>query len=251
MIKKQRVVVVTGGGTGMGKAIAEMFAKNSDQVFIVGRRLEKLKEVAVAYPKNIHPVVGDITDPKSIQDVVKVVRKQYQVVDVLVNCAGGSGYAEEGLLLQDALDAWNKVIATNLSGTFLMIYAFRPYLRRPGGRIINITSLAAFAGSSRSGGEVYAAAKSGVHGLTRTLVRQLGPEGITVNCVAPGFIEQTEFFGPTIPEERIKGVIANTPLRRTGTPMDVAPAVFYLASDDASFVTGEILNVNGGQQFSR
>lgn len=250
-MSKQRVVVVTGGGSGMGKAIAEMFAQNNDQVFIIGRRKTKLQEVAKNKPTNIYPLQGDITKPDDVQRVLKAILKKHNTVDILVNCAGESGHVSDGLSLEKAFNTWNEVTNINLTGTFLMIYAFRPYLKRPGGRIINITSLAAFAGSSRQGGEVYAAAKAGVHGMTRTLVRQLGPEGITVNCVAPGFIVDTEFFGANAPEERVKGAIANTPLGRIGHPNDVAPAVFYLTSDEASFVTGEILNVNGGQQFSR
>lgn len=250
-MSKQRVLVITGGGSGMGKAIAELFARNDDQVFIIGRRQEKLEKVAKQKPENIHAVQGDITNPTDVKRMVDTILKNHKSVDVLVNCAGESGHVDAGLSLEEAFNNWNEVTNINLTGTFLMIYAFRPYLKRPGGRIINITSLAAFAGSSRQGGEVYAAAKAGVHGLTRTLVRQLGPEGITVNCVAPGFIVDTEFFGATVPEERIKGAIANTPMGRIGHPNDVAPAVFYLASEEASFVTGEILNVNGGQQFSR
>lgn len=246
-----RVIIVTGGGSGMGRAIAKLFAKNGDTVFVIGRRQQLLQEVAKRYPENIFAISGDLTKPGDISAIRDKIVPKYGIVDVLVNCAGASGHVDPDASPEDALTAWNSVFATNLTSAFLMIHAFRPHLRRPGGRIVNITSIAAFSGSSRAGGEAYAAAKSGIHGLSRTLVRQLAPEGITVNCVAPGFIGETEFFGPRPDEARVKGAIAVTPAGRIGLPDDVAPAVFYLASEEASFVNGEILNVNGGQQFSR
>jgi len=251
-MSKQRIVLVTGGGSGMGRAIVEKFADNGDIVYAMGRREQPLETLVKKFPKHVRALPGDITDPKSLRKAVEVLYKTGKGLDVLVNCAGSAGHVEDDQPLEKALDQWNKIITTNLSGTFLTTYAFLPLIRKPGGRIINITSLAAFAGSSRPGGEAYAAAKSGVHGLTRTLVRQLGPQGITVNCVSPGVIQDTEFFGGvSISPDRAALLLPFIPAGRLGKPADVAAAVFYLASEEAVFVNGDILQVNGGQQFGR
>jgi 3-oxoacyl-[acyl-carrier protein] reductase len=140
------------------------------------------------------------------------------------------------------------MLATNLVGAYLMVHAARPILRRPGGRIVNISSIAAF----RGGGDMYSAAKAGLVGLTYSLARELAPEGITVNAIAPGLVLGTEFFGVGgIADERRRGIIAETPSARPGEPVDIAAAARYLASPEASFVTGEVLHVNGGQVFGR
>jgi len=246
-----RTVLVTGGGSGMGKAIAELFAKNGDHVYILGRREDQLKSVVAASAGKISSFTADLSKPQEVEAARKQILSKHKEIDVLVNCAGASGGVEHGLSLEAALEAWQGVMANNLTTAFLMTYAFRPHLKRPGGRIINVTSMAAFAGSSRVGGEAYAAAKSAIHGMMRTLVRQLAPEGVTINCVSPGYIDNTDFFGgKTLHEARIVAE-SQIPAGRTGQPEDIAPGVFYLASDEASFVNGEILNINGGQQFSR
>jgi len=247
----QRVVLVTGGGSGMGKAIALKFAANGDYVYIMGRRLQPLETVAKEYPDNIKALEVDITNPQSVSLAIKAIYKHHPTVHVLVNCAGSAGHIDANLSLDKALEKWNSVIAANLSGTFLMTYACLPLIAKPGGRIVHVTSLAAFAGSSQSGGEAYSAAKAGVHGLMRTLVRQLAPQGVTVNCVSPGVIEGTGFFGAAISPDRRMMMLPNIPAGRLGKPDDIAPAVFYLASDEAAFVNGDILQVNGGQQFAR
>lgn len=123
-----------------------------------------------------------------------------------------------------------------------------PHLPRPGGRIINISSIAAFTGGSRPGTIGYAAAKSGLLGMTYALARELSPQGITVNAIAPGFIANTEFTGQWS-KERVEGIIAQTPVGRAGQVSHVATAVLFLASPEASFITGEVLNVNGGWLF--
>ncbi len=251
MNKPKRVIIVTGGGSGMGELIAKRFAANGDFVYIIGRDLDKLEAVAKTNSDLLIPVRADLSKPEEVERVVTVVSEKHESINVLVNCAGTSGHVEPDQKLSDAKTAWDDILSNNLTSAFLMIYAFRPLLKRPGGRIINITSSAAFAGSSRVGGEAYAAAKAAIHGMTRTLVRQLGPEGITVNCVAPGFVMKTDFFKTPPPKELIDSFVSRTPAGRVGYPEDIAPAVFYLASDEASFVNGEILNVNGGQQFSR
>ncbi|MBC7581803.1 SDR family oxidoreductase [Aeromicrobium sp.] len=251
-MKKQRIVLVTGGGSGIGKAVVERFAENGDIVYALGRREQPLETLVRAYPKHVRALPADITDPESVGKAVQVIYKAGKGLDVLVNCAGSSGAVEADLPLHKALAHWNKIITTNLSGVFLVTYAFIPLIPKPGGRIVNVSSLAALAGSSQPGGEAYAAAKAGLHGLTRTLVRKLGPQGITVNCVAPGVVEDTQFFGGgSISQDRAALMLPFIPSGRLGKPADVASAVFYLASDEASFVNGDIMHVNGGQQFGR
>jgi NAD(P)-dependent dehydrogenase (short-subunit alcohol dehydrogenase family) len=248
-LDEKRTVVVTGGGSGIGRAIARRFAETGDTVYVLGRRPANLDETASGFA-TIIPVTTDITDLEAVEAARSRIVGGSGAIDVLVNCAGGSARIEEGLPLVEAVQTWNRLITLNLTGTFIMTYALKQHIRRPGGRVINMTSSAAFAGSGR-GGEAYAAAKSGVHGLSRTLVHQLSPQGITVNCVAPGLVEGTEFFAPAAAEDLIERVIATTPAGRSGRPEDVAAAVFYLASNEASYVTGQILHVNGGKQFSR
>jgi 3-oxoacyl-[acyl-carrier protein] reductase len=168
-------------------------------------------------------------------------------VDVLVNNAGGvGGVADDAPLAEAARSAWD-LLSGNLVGTYLMVHALLPHFRRPGGRIINISSIAAL----RGGGGMYSAAKAGVLGLTYSLAGELGPEGITVNAIAPGLVLETEFFGERMTEERMQRTVAQTPMRRPGRPTDIAAAVRYLASEEASFVTGEVLHVNGGWLFGR
>lgn len=252
-MSKTRTVLVTGGGSGIGREIALQFARNGDRVIILGRDQKKLDQVATEQ-QGIETITADITSVNDMENAVAMFLKKHTRLDVLVNCAGGNTNSKPTADFTQSNQTWKSVIELNLTGTFNTIFAFLPYIARPGGRIINITSLAAFTGSSQPAvnGQAYAAAKSGVHGLSRTLANNLAKEGITVNCVAPGVIDHTEFFGPTgMKQDRRQANIDRTPEGRLGEPKDIAPAVFYLASEEASFVTGEILNINGGVVFGR
>ncbi len=252
-MSKPRVVVLTGGGSGMGKVTAEKFADNGDIVYILGRTKKKLEEVA-AYSKSINPLVTDITDTKNVESARDQIVKAHKKIDVLINCAGGNKKIAPDATDTEVHQIFSDIVDLNLKGTFNVIYAFLPNMTRPGGRIINITSLAGLAGSRQGGvnGQAYAAAKAGVHGLTYTLARDLGKDGITVNCIAPGLIGDTDFFGGNpIPDHIREAYMPNIPLKRLGTPQDIAAGVFYLASEEASYVTGEILNINGGVLFGR
>jgi 3-oxoacyl-[acyl-carrier protein] reductase len=245
---QSRVVVITGGGTGIGKAIAVSFARNQAQVVIVGRRSEALQAVAQEVGPNCNWQQADVSQRNQVAAAVKAIVDQFGQIDVLVNNAGFVRGITTNMPLDQAEQVWYDEIGTNLKGAFLMSIAIAPHLPRPGGRIINISSIAAFTGGSRPGAIGYAAAKSGLLGMTYALARELSPQGITVNAIAPGFIADTEFTGQW-PEERVKGIIAQTPVGRAGQASDVAASVLFLASPEASFITGEVLNVNGGWLF--
>ncbi|MDP9371367.1 MAG: SDR family oxidoreductase [Chloroflexota bacterium] len=242
-----RVAVITGGGSGIGRAIAAVFAREGARVVIVGRREARLREVA----EDLGPAVGwqaaDVSRREQVAEAVAAVVARFGRIDVLVNAAGFVRGITTDLPLDEAERIWDEELGTNLKGSFLMAVA-APHLPRPGGRIINISSIAAFTGGSRPGALGYAAAKAGLHGLTYGLARELSPQGITVNAIAPGFIGETGFTG-TWPEDRVRGTVEQTPVGRAGTADDVAAAALYLASPAASFVTGEVLNVNGGWLF--
>lgn len=166
-------------------------------------------------------------------------------IDVLVNAAGFLRRVSLATPLTEAAENWDAVINGNLKGSFLMAHAAASRLRSPGGRIINIGSISAQTGGSRPGGLAYAAAKSGLHGLTYALARELAPRGITVNVIAPGFIADTGFTGAW-PDSITSAIVSETPMGRAGTPADVAGAVMWLASEAGSFVTGTVIPVNGG-----
>ena len=165
-------------------------------------------------------------------------------IDVLVNNAGIHSRILTSMPIEDAERLFRETIDTNLIGSFLMVMAAAPHLTRPGGRIINISSIGAFRGGRLAGQPAYVAAKSGLHGLTHSWAREFGPEGITVNGIAPGLVNTP--MTADWPQEAIDGGLSEILVGRSGEPVDIAAAAYYLASPEASFVTGEIINVNGG-----
>jgi 3-oxoacyl-[acyl-carrier protein] reductase len=197
---------------------------------------------------NVHWHVCDVGDPEQVDEFTAWLNMQVaETVDVLVNNAGGSANLRDNATTAEAARYANDTLSGNLVGTFLMVHALVARLRRPGGRIVNLSSIAAF----RGGGDIYSAAKAGVVGLTYSLAGSLGPEGITVNAVAPGVVLGTEFFGDRMTDERRSRTVAQVPAGRPGRPEDIAEAVYYLASPAASYVNGEVLHVNGGWVFGR
>jgi 3-oxoacyl-[acyl-carrier protein] reductase len=248
MTQQQRNIIITGGNSGMGRAIAEAFARTGAQIAIIGRDQETLRETAEALAPHVAWYQADVSQRQQVQTTVAKIVEQWERVDVLINAAGFVRGVTADMPLDEAESEWDAVIDTNLKGSFLMTVAVAPHLARPGGRIIYISSIAAFTGGSRAGSTAYAAAKAGVLGLTYGFARELSSQGITVNAVAPGFIANTGFTGAWS-EERVRGIIEQTPVGRGGHVNDIAAAVLYLASPEASFVTGEVLNVNGGWLF--
>jgi 3-oxoacyl-[acyl-carrier protein] reductase len=248
MDQHTRTILITGGNSGMGRAIAERFVQEQSHIAILGRDQDKLRATASALAPHVAWYQADVSQRQQVQATVAAIVEQWGQIDVLVNAAGFGRGVTADMPLDEAEQEWDAVLDTNLKGSFLMTVAVAPYLVRPGGRIIYISSIAAFTGGSRSGSAAYAAAKAGLHGLTYGFARELSSQGITVNAVAPGFIADTGFTGAWS-EERIRGIIEQTPVGRAGQVNDVAAAVHYLASPEASFVTGEVLNVNGGWLF--
>lgn len=233
-------VVVTGGGTGIGRAIAAAFANSGSEVVITGRRAGPLADTAAQLGGTVRAVPFDATDPAQVQLALADLPA---TVNVLVNNAGGNtdiGAPEPGSLAEVA-HAWRANLDANLLSAVLVTTALRDRLA-PGGAIINLSSIAAH----RSGAGSYAAAKAAVEAWNLTLARDVGADRITANVVAPGFIDGTEFFRGGMTDRRRSALIAQTANGRAGTADDIAAAVLFLASPAASHITAQTIHVNGG-----
>ena len=213
---------------------------------IIGRDSERARRAANEIAADSIWQRGDLHLREEVERAIAAIAKELGRIDVLVNNAGSTRPVSADMPLQQAERDFVEVLDANLRSTFLVSLATLPHLRAPGGRVINISSIAAQTGSSRPGGLAYAAAKAGVQGFTLSLARELAPRGITVNAVAPGFIANTRFFGEALPEQRLREIVSETPLERAGAPDDVANAVTWLAAANTSFVTGSVVSVNGG-----
>jgi 3-oxoacyl-[acyl-carrier protein] reductase len=236
------LAIVSGGGTGIGRAVARTLAADGEQVVILGRRADVLRDAATAIgPDRVRPLPIDLTDPGAVAALPERLGSDARV-RVIVNCAGATGPASASTDLADVAAQWRATLDTNVLSAVLLTEALLPALARPGGRVIAISSIAA----QRGGGRAYAASKAALHGYVYALASELGRDGITVNAVAPGYVEDTEFFGDAMTPERRAGLIDATTVGRAGTPDDVAAAVRYLASPAAGYVTGQVLSVNGG-----
>lgn len=241
MRNQQKLAVITGGSSGIGFGIAKAFADQGYRVHLIARTKERLGEAAGKIGAAATWARADVGARADVHAALAGLDR----IDVLVNAAGfifpvGLATPEE-----EAVSHWDAVIAGNLTGSFLMAHAAAPRLASPGGRVINISSIGAQTGGSRPGGLAYAAAKSGLHGLTFALARELAPRGITANVIAPGFVAETGFTGAW-PAERVSSLVAETLVGRAGTPADIAGAALWLASEAGSFVTGAVIPVNGG-----
>jgi 3-oxoacyl-[acyl-carrier protein] reductase len=241
---KDRVGIVTGGARGIGKAIALTFIREGAKVAIIDsdkEKLDMLKKEMGKESKEVTVIPCDITKSGNVKQMVDQVRKGFGRIDILVNNAG---IIRRGTIETVTEEDWDRVIEVNLKGTFNCCKAVVEAMKsRRYGKIVNISSIAAKMGDIASA-PGYGPSKAGMDALTKTLARQLAQYGINVNGVAPHAIE-TEMSAQWS-DERRKEIIASIPLGRLGKPEDVANAVLFLASDEASFITGEILDVNGG-----
>jgi 3-oxoacyl-[acyl-carrier protein] reductase len=238
-----KLAVVSGGGTGIGARVAAAFAEDGYDVIVVGRRPEPLAEVAAAHPA-ISAVVADLADPDQVGKVVVAVGGRS--VDAVVNAAGGFvGRTGDGL--SGVADQWRAAFDSNVLTAVMLTTALLPSLRRPGGRVILFSSIAA----QRGGGGPYSAAKAALHGWVFDLATELGPDGATANVISPGYVADTEFFGPRMTPEGHESRVRATLVGRAGTPDDIAATVRWLAGDAGGYVTGQIINVNGGSVLGR
>lgn len=235
------ITLVTGASRGIGKAIAKRFAKQGN--FVIGTATTT--EGAQAIEEYLHDAGGigrilDVNNPEQIEKLFEEIESVYGSVQVLVNNAGIS---QDGLLIRMKDEDWDKVIDTNLTSIYRMCKrAMRGMMKARKGRIINITSVVAQMGNA--GQANYAATKAGVEGFSRTLAREIGSRQVTVNCVAPGLVETD--MTDELDERLLNSMLDAVPVGRLGQPEDVAAAVSYLASDEASYVTGAVIPVNGG-----
>jgi 3-oxoacyl-[acyl-carrier protein] reductase len=240
---KNKVVIITGGGSGIGKETGILFAKEGAKV-VVADINEKAGEETVDEIKNAGGEVIfaklDVTDREQTKQVVKDTIAKYGRIDVLINNAG---IIQDALVVKMTEDQWDNVININLKGPFNCIQAVVEQMITQGsGVIINISSIVALYGNV--GQTNYAATKAGLVGMTKTLAKELGKKGIRVNAVAPGFIYTP--MTATVPEKILEMMKEKTPLKRLGTPSDVANTLLFLSSDDASFINGAVISVDGG-----
>lgn len=239
-----KVAVVTGGSRGIGRAICLRLAKMGARVVInyVSRpqAAEETKAQVEALGSECVVLKFDVAKSAEVQEAFKQISAECGRIDILV-C--NAGITRDGLIATMKEEAWDEVMAVNLKGAFNCIKAgCRPMMKQRWGRIIIITSVVGFAGNA--GQANYSAAKAGLVGLTRSSARELASRSITVNCVAPGYID-TEMTSE-LPEAVREKILAEIPLGSLGKPEDIAAAVTYLASDDARYVTGQAIHVNGG-----
>jgi 3-oxoacyl-[acyl-carrier protein] reductase len=240
---QDRVAIITGAAQGIGEAIARRFAREGARVVICDLNEDKIRQVEKEINDNAGTALGivvNVADRAEVNRMVDETVKAFGTVDILVNNAGITRDAMSHRMTEDQ---WDLVLNVNLKGTFNCCQAVLPLMReKSAGRIINLSS----AGRFGVAGQVnYAASKAGVVGLTRTLAKELGARGILVNAIAPGMIA-TEMYA-AVPEEITRERLKNVPLNRLGTVDEVASACIFLASDEASYITGQVIHVDGGR----
>jgi len=239
-----KVALVTGGTRGIGRAIAAAFSRLGVDVAITGRDAARVDEAARELSREASSAVKgflmDVADREVVDSAVKAFVQERGRIDILVNNAG---ITRDNLLMRMKPDQWESVIATNVNGLYYCSQAvLRPMIRQRGGRIINMSSVVGLTGNP---GQVnYAASKAAILGFTKALAREVASRQITVNAIAPGYIETDMTRG--ISEDARKALFDSIPMQRIGRPEDVAAAAMFLASEGAGYVTGQVLSVNGG-----
>jgi 3-oxoacyl-[acyl-carrier protein] reductase len=243
MILKDQVALITGAARGIGKAIAARLACEGASVAIIDIDGEQARKTALELEcesLRAVPYTCDVADPGEANKVVKKVVSDLERIDILVNNAG---ITRDGLLMRMKPEEWDLVLAVNLKGAFNFIRsACRQMMKQRAGAIVNISSVIGLTGNA--GQANYSASKAGLLGLTKSAAKEFAPRGIRVNAVAPGFIE-TEMTA-VLPEEAKQGWLASVPLNRAGSMEEVASAVLFLVGPDSEYITGQVLQVDGG-----
>lgn len=240
---ENKVAIITGGTAGIGAAAAKKFAQEGAKVTVWARNAEKGKAFVEAMAKEGYTICFDAVDTSNYEQVVAATKRVFDAngkIDILINNAG---ITNDSTLKKMTPEQWQSVIDINLTGTFYCTKAVNQYMVEAGwGRIINVSSVVGLYGNF--GQTNYVATKAGVIGMTKTLCRELGKKGVTVNAVAPGFIA-TDMVAK-MPEDVLAGMVAKVPVGRLGKPEDIANAFCFLASDEAAYVNGAVLSVDRG-----
>jgi 3-oxoacyl-[acyl-carrier protein] reductase len=235
-----KTALVTGASGGIGSAIASGLARQGATVVLSGIRIGMLEATAASIGDRARIIPADLTRPGDAEALIQAGETQVGSIDILVHNAG---ITRDGLIMRMSDDDWSKVLEVNLGAGFRLIRAaLRGMMKKRWGRIVGISSVVATTGNA---GQVnYAASKAGMIGMIKSLAREVASRGITANCVAPGFIETD--MTARLTEERRKTIVATVPAGRLGTANDVASCTIFLASDEAAYITGQTLHVNGG-----
>lgn len=243
-VMQPRVVIVTGGSRGIGRAVCLAFAEQGARIFFnyhsAGDAARETEALAADAGGEATGLQADVSAEADVVAFFKQVLETAGRVDVLVNNAG---VTRDGLLVRMKAADWDAVMGTNLKGAFLCCRAAaKPMMKQRYGRIINLSSVVAFAGNA--GQANYVASKAGIIGLTRSVARELASRNITANAVAPGYVETD--MTAAVSDKARDAMVSQIPLKRVGTPQDIAAVVVFLASEDAAYITGQVIHVSGG-----
>ncbi len=242
---KDKKALITGGTSGIGKQIALTYARHGAHIAIFSmedgaQTLKDLEEVRVSTDQNFYAAVVDVSNTQTVESSVKALLESWCVIDILVNNAG---ITRDNLLMKISEQDWDQVLSVNLKSVYNMCHQLvRPMIKARGGKIINTASVIGLTGNA--GQSNYAASKAGMIGFAKSLAQEVGSRGICVNCIAPGFIKTR--MTDQLSEKQKEDISDKIPMRKLGEPQDVANVALFLASDLSSYITGQVITVDGG-----